>query len=389
MLQAAQPPPAVALGVLSEFRRRAQRDAFRASSHRGPFLVLKFLITAGRTNATETEQAQHGDLLTLNKMARESRFLCAYKYLLWFEHCNTHFHDAFWAVADVDTYVSIPHLVADLQSVEHSSAAILYGLIMWHCYVDEHELVTHWCWGKWSESDRTAVKMRQRIESCAADLRNGKHAASATSCRLCPKGKPFCTDGVQKPDINAIKSGGLGSFPPFPFANGPLFAVSPTLGRLLLNSKLPRQYLRRLAALPRVRSVMDAERHNAKPVVLGGVGTGCYPAADSVLGYWISAVAIATRTAVTLVNTPFMKQHHPWPSPQSLSNASIVLHGLKGPRQEHYRQEAMQRSSGPFEPTQRVCGDCHRMGWCRWKSGPCMALNWRCCGAPRRGYLGG
>ena len=51
------------------------------------------------------------------------------------------------------------------------------------------------------------------------------------------------------------------------------------------------------------------------------------------------------RANVTLVNTPFMKQHHPWPSPQSLSNASIVLHGLKGPRQEHYRQEQAKRKA--------------------------------------------
>ena len=385
----------VALGVLSAAPGLDQRQRFRAGSvaHSVSPVSVRFLVAAKNLgyNATAMlmhEQASHGDLLLLHEM-EESRFLCALKYILWFEHCATAYPRAhFWALADIDTHINLDHLDADLMLVDHR-VPVLYGLIMWHCYYNEKSMVTHWCWGNWLPDDRLAVLSRVRIEACAHALRSGANLSSM-ACSLCKgtRGQQ-CSDRLgrvlQKPDLESIKMGAVSSFPPFPFANGPLFAASPALGRLLLRSSLPRAFLARLLNLPEVKAVAKSSKRRN----LGGVRTGCYPAADSLLGYWISAVAITARTGVTLVNTPFMRQHHPWPmggrnGSYSFSNASIVLHTLKSARQEPLRQAAIMRGSGPFKPTPRTCASCEKMGWCRWTGGPCINLNWTCCGEPTR-----
>ena len=58
----------------------------------------------------------------------------------------------------------------------------------------------------------------------------------------------------------------------------------------------------------------------------------CYPASfDAVHGWWVRAAALRHGINVTMVNTPFHIQHHPWLAFHhgAFSNASIVLHELK------------------------------------------------------------
>ena len=106
-------------------------------------------------------------------------------------------------------------------------------------------------------------------------------------------------------------------------------------------------------------------------------GFSCWPVGDSVLGYWIASVALRRRQTVTLVNTPFMAQHLPWPS-WHFSNRSIVLHGLRTEKHAAFREAAAHAGAGPFEPFERECGTCGAMGWTTWPSSPIN--RWRCCG---------
>ena len=72
---------------------------------------------------------------------------------------------------------------------------------------------------------------------------------------------------------------------------------------------------------------------------------------------WVATASAEVRRPVTLVSTPMFVQHHPWPQhSRPLTNASIVLHGLKSKRSETYREQAIAQASGPFEPLQRRCG---------------------------------
>ena len=83
---------------------------------------------------------------------------------------------------------------------------------------------------------------------------------------------------------------------------------------------------------------------------------------------------------VTMVNTPFQVQHHPWLAFHhgAFSNASIVLHELKNPNSSGWTF-APQRGSGPFVPYHRQCGQCEAMGWSTIPGNPLG--RWRCCGA--------
>ena len=83
------------------------------------------------------------------------------------------------------------------------------------------------------------------------------------------------------------------------------------------------------------------------------------------------------REPVTLVNTPFMTQHLPWPS-WHFSNRSIVLHGLRTEKQVAFREAAVRRGAGAFEPFERQCDSCTSMGWATWPRSPMG--RWRCCG---------
>lgn len=82
---------------------------------------------------------------------------------------------------------------------------------------------------------------------------------------------------------------------------------------------------------------------------------------------------------ITLVNSPFMVQHHPWFARRhgAFSNASIILHELKNPNSPGWAFAAVQ-GRGPFEPYSRVCDSCRAMGWSTDLGSPFGA--WQCCG---------
>ena len=386
------------VGALAQMRRLRMRSSCLATLDAAsrPITFVRFLLAhssdavANESSAVAEEQQRHRDLLFLPM--NESRFLCAKKYLLWFEHCATHFGAArFWAIADVDVHLNLARLSADLSSVAAlGKVRVLWGLIMWHCYYDEQEMVTHNCWGSWQAQDDLAVLGRRAIERCRDAHRSNGSDADA-HCRLClgrNRSQKISRDGcLQKSDLHAIRSGGLSSFPPFAFPNGPLFAVSADLGRLLLRDTIPRTYLQQLVAVPRVAGALAAPPAPAQQ--RRPAAAGCYPAADSIIGFWISAVSLSRKLSVTLVNTPFMKQHHPWAagptSPMRFTNASIVLHGLKSTRSEVFRTQAIAQGSGPFVHLHRRCRRCtqrvwaRRPRWCTWAEGPCVLYNWTCC----------
>ena len=117
----------------------------------------------------------------------------------------------------------------------------------------------------------------------------------------------------------------------------------------------------------------------------------CWPMGDSVFGLWITQIAQARSTRITLVHTPIRIQHFPWPS-WHFSNSSIVMHGLKGGCEANgkggctpndkgtieFRRSAQAHGTGPFVAWPRECDTCERMGWSTY---PGSHLNrWRCCG---------
>ena len=107
---------------------------------------------------------------------------------------------------------------------------------------------------------------------------------------------------------------------------------------------------------------------------------GCWPTCDAIIGLWVTQVSQARGVSVQLVNTPFMVQHHPWAATVHgrFSNKSIVQHGLGLPELERFRAAAQRNGAGPFEPFERKCGDCKRMGWSSWQGS--VHARWTCCG---------
>ena len=85
---------------------------------------------------------------------------------------------------------------------------------------------------------------------------------------------------------------------------------------------------------------------------------------------------------LSLVNTPFMVQHHPWPATVhgAFSNSSIVLHGLKKEKNQlKFRGVVARRGLGPFVPFRRRCAGCAELGWSTWP-GSIHGRRWTCCG---------
>lgn len=221
-------------------------------------------------------------------------------------------------------------------------------------------MVTHHDWSGWQYTDAGAVKARRHIESCRESRRSGGGA---------------CSKKVSKAALDAIEQDGLSDQPPFPVVNGPMFAVSRSLGNLLVSDSVPRVYQEQLFNTPRVRAALSRKNGPRKS------NFACWPVGDSIFGLWVSRLAVARQLPMTLVNSPFMVQHHPWPAVVhgAFSNSSIVLHGLKKERnQRKFYQLAMQRGMGPLVPFRRKCGNCAALGWSSWPTSP--VRSWTCCG---------
>ena len=176
------------------------------------------------------EHARHGDIAILN--ATESFFTCPLKYLLWLRVAPSLFPSARWVtLADDDAYLQLDHLGAELARVEALTDAtrepVLWGLITWKIYVNNISFDTSTGFSGWSYYDEAAVTRRRQVERCQAAY-GTKPNASANECRrLSTKQRAHLTKGA------------IGSTPPWPMANGPLFALSLPLAKLVSNDSIP------------------------------------------------------------------------------------------------------------------------------------------------------
>ena len=233
-------------------------------------------------------------------------------------------------------------------------------------FYDNVSMVTHHEWGGWQYADTGAVRARRRIDECQAAQQRGRST---------------CSKRLGRGALDAIEHNGLAAdVPPYPVVNGPMFAVSSSLGALIAQDPLPRIFQEKLSQTARVKAAMSRPGGPRKS------NMACWPVSDATLGYWISRIASARNLSLTLVNSPFMVQHHPWPAVVhgAFSNSSIVLHGLKKERnQRKFYDLALRRGMGPFAPFRRKCGNCAALGWSSWPGS--QANQWQCCGCDLAG----
>lgn len=368
----------VAIGILSAAGRTAKsssstglrrREKIRESAV--PFAssstALRFLVANGELaagDAVREEARTRRDILFVNMTEASHR--CSLKYLLWLQLAPPLFRAAeYFVLADDDVYLQHAHLEADLRLVHGQAAGehVLYGLIMWKPYFNNATLVTSTGFASWEYTDWAAVAIRRVMGRCAAAI--GRGAPLQADGRPVRRDAPECY-ALRSDHMRAIMRRQVGAMPPFPYINGPMFALSRSLATLVGSHPLPAAYLAGLERQPR-RSYY---------------GISCVPVGDSVVGYWVSAVAAAARQRVTLVNTPKMRQHLPWPS-WGFGNQSIVLHGLRSEKNDVFRDHAARQGRGAFVPFNRTCGRCDAMGWTTWPGTPLS--RWRCCGVPHPG----
>lgn len=347
-------------------RKRIREDSLRFVAYRKS-IALRFVLAGAttRTNAHALEEArmesrQHGDIVLLN--TTEGRFTCGRKYLLWLRAALDLFPSASYiALGDDDIYIQLDHFDADLHSIRTNAFAsrhVFWGLLMWKAYYNNVTMVTSTGFTGWGFTDWAAVAQRTQMDLCKNPATNASIA--------CP--------GLREDHVIAAQSNQIGS-PPFPMANGPLSALSRSLAEAIARDPYPGWWLDELVKTPRIAAAL------ARPGGPRKSSFACWPVVDSVLGYWVTRIGLTLDEPVTLVNTPLMKQHHPWPSAVRgrFSNSSIILHGLKKPSHERFRELAIARGSGPFIPYVRECGTCKEMGWSTWPGSPMQ--QWRCCGS--------
>lgn len=353
----------VSLGRRTIIRQSNQR--FRATL--GPRVVVRFLIARnGRSfnssSSVAREAEAEGDILFLNMT--EAKHRCALKYWLWFKLALPLFPTArYFMLGDDDIYVQLAHLEADLQNVHVQTQGqhVLWGLIMWKAYYNNNTMETSTGFTGWDFFDWAAVAQRRAMKLC----RHATRRASSRGLAVNRTTAPACYI-IRNDHREAVLAGHMDPLPPFPYINGPLFGVSRSLAAMLSASRFPSRWISQLGR--NKKTVDRAEKL---------WGFSCWPVGDSVLGFWVASVALKRQAPVTLVNTPFMGQHLPWPSWQ-FSNRSIVLHGLRTEKQTLFREEAIRRGSGEFEAYYRTCDSCQQMGWTTWPDSPMN--QWRCCG---------
>ena len=279
------------------------------------------------------------------------------------------------AIADDDTYLQLAHFEADLRSLRiEPGAYVMWGLVMWYGAYDNATMVPHEAWGGWSYTDAGAVKTRKRIERCRRAPPADAVVSAAVPVAHRNRRQDPCAK-ISPANRETAKRGSLGADAPWPVVNGPLFAVSRNLARLLVEDLTPRAFLNQLHGTPRVRTALARKGGPRKS------NFGCWPVGDTIFGLWVSRIASAWHINITLINSPFMVQHHPWPAAVhgAFSNSSIVLHGLKRERnQRKFRAIAEARGLGHHVPFNRVCSTCADIGWSTWPDSPIG--QWTCCG---------
>ena len=383
-------------------------------------VALRFLL-ASRNGKSETlaseavraESSTHGDLVFLNMTERF--YLCAWKKIMWYRYALVHFPSAqFIMIADPDAFVQLSHLGSDLRNVHRlvasgaASQYVLYGLILWKAYYNALSEEPAAEFTGWLCQDAGALRLRRRFEYCRDVLRNATGAPPRPQWLLPGKGSDSAYDAWAEAQLHTLKPcKGLqrstrraldrmdASSGPYPFASGPLFGLSrPLAVRMAAPGGPADRWRKRIEATQPLR--LYFARGHRIPFTLRGAA--CYPASfDATHGRWVWELArdLAFGLNVTLVNTPFMVQHHPWLAFHhgAFSNRSIVVHELKNPNSPGWRF-APRRGGGPFIPFERTCGPCGEpaaatqqrgptgMGWVTeslTRRNPVAA--WTCCGA--------
>ena len=256
---------------------------------------------------------------------------------------------------------------------------MLWGLVMWYGMYDNATMVPHEAWGGWSYTDAGAVKTRNRIESCRRASQEPKDPLAAVVAAAVPAARRNARSDpcarISAANRETVNRGSVAVDGPWPVVNGPLFALSSNLAKLLVADPIPRAFLDQLHHTPRVRAAL------ARPGGPRKSNFGCWPVGDTIFGLWVSQISAARNRSIHLVNSPFMVQHHPWPAAVhgAFSNSSIVLHGLKRERnQKKFRAVAEARGLGPIVPFERKCASCDELGWSTWPGSP--IAQWTCCG---------
>ena len=117
-------------GRRNNVRRVHDLFATSAASITLRFLIATPKIASDQFAAVSEEQRRHEDIVFLN--ITESRFNCAFKFVVWFQHCRQAFSTArYWLVADDDTFIQLGHLASDLHTLP-AHGHVMWGLVMWY-----------------------------------------------------------------------------------------------------------------------------------------------------------------------------------------------------------------------------------------------------------------
>ena len=149
---------------------RRVHDLFATSA---ASIKLRFLIATPRTAAdhlaaVSDEQHRHKDIVFLN--ITESRFNCAFKYVVWFQHCRQAFSTArFWLVADDDTFIQFGHLASELHTLP-AHGHVMWGLVMWYAAPASRYPSFSSPLGSHVESRRQVSLLRQRFHGHSSQL---------------------------------------------------------------------------------------------------------------------------------------------------------------------------------------------------------------------------
>ena len=310
-----------------------RRQRIREFSSAGTSVALRFVIAsrvppssswsdAAELGLHETLQAEEPlkDLVLLN--VSENFFTCPRKYLLWLAIALDCFPVAqFIGTGDDDVFLQLPHLLGDLQQVHMQLQAeqygqvhhVLYGRITWNIYLGKTTMDTG-TFGGWSTHDMDAANSRVILEACNEKFVRSQLDAADFLTRIFGgwfagarrhENKTYggsCARLSKALVAGALKDG-IDSAPPWPMAQGPLFAVSRTLARLMATDPMPEQWLAQLQETPMAR----AHRNNvAEPLPAPIRDFACFPMSDATFGYFLHHVA-KNVSNVTLVNMPWFR----------------------------------------------------------------------------------
>ena len=371
--------PFVALGYLSGSDNRPRRDQIRLVSR--PFadggVVYRFVMamaeSAGEHSAATLKEARAaGDIVMLN--VSDTPFRCALKYVLWTAWAREAFPSArYLASGDDDAYVQLAHLEADLRlaHAQVGEVAAYYGCIMWRPYYNNVTQDASTGFTGWTCADGQAAGVRRGMEACA------KQAAAKPAVRALRKKAELAPDApacaglaANEKRLNAILAQQVDwDLPPFPMANGPLFAVS----RPLAGHSRASEYCRPLAPHMHMALPSGQGRASSRTLEREAPFPSCRRAAPAVAG------AASTHTSLTrgLITIPAYRR----PPRARLALASSCRPSqwcAPSPSQASSRATSRSTTASPSRLARAACAASSTRtsrrrrggGWRRWRGAP-------------------